>query len=83
MNLRIFAKLGTDEKVAVMCGHGQNSTIATMLSKQFGGNWLFVETVHSCIEGIKFNDGQIYNGFNPDIEKYSSAIIEIVKHGNG
>lgn len=75
--LRVFAKLETDEKAAVFCGFGESHMVMCLLKKKFGGDWVPVQDVHRGIECIKFNDGQVYKGFSPDIEKYCSNVIEI------
>lgn len=77
MKLRIFAKLGTDEKVALMCYPDHNRVIVDLLNKQFGKDWVMVDTALPCVEGVKFNDGLIYRGFEVDKERYSDAIIKI------
>lgn len=79
MLLRIFAKVGTDEKIAVMCYHNQAVSVMALLNKKYGCDWLPVDNVMSCIEGIKFSDGEVYKGFEADKDRYSPAIIQLVK----
>ena len=82
--LKIFAKYKTDEKVAVYCHQGQISTIQNELNSQFGGNWLLVDECMTGGEILKFNDGQIYNGFKPNKPenyRYSKAIVRFRING--
>lgn len=75
--IKIFAKFGTDEKIAVYCHPGQKNLLIISFEKQFGGRWLLVDEVFTSNEILMFNDGQIYNGFEPaqpDRFRYSKAI---------
>jgi hypothetical protein len=72
--LIIFAKYKTDEKAAIWCLPYQKQDILIALEKQYGGRWLPVDEMMTGGEILKFNDGQIYKGFNPNIKRYSKAI---------
>lgn len=49
--------------------------IIKRLNEEFGGEWLWVDEVRTSGEILKFNDSQIYKGFEADDNKrYSSAI---------
>jgi len=62
--LRIFAKLNTSEKVAIICRQSDIPAVQGALIKKHGGNWLFVDTVIADKnEVIYFDDGLIYQGF--------------------
>lgn len=49
------------------------------LNQDFGGNWVFVETINPSVEVIKFDDGLIYRGFDGVRERYSDAIKTLSK----
>lgn len=75
--LRIFAKYNTDEKVAIYCQRDQIRYIIEKLNRDYGENWLLVDECRTGIEILKFNDGQIYRGFEPATPhnfRYSKAI---------
>lgn len=76
--LKIFAKYGTDEKVAMFCHPRQEiRPIQKSLQILYGGEWLLVDDVKTSYEILKFNDGQIYRGFDPSKPldfRYSKAI---------
>ena len=76
--LKIFAKYGTDEKVAMFCHPRQEiRPIQISLETLFGGDWLLVDEVKTSCEILKFNDGQIYKGFDSSKSfdfRYSKAI---------
>lgn len=74
----IFAKYGTDEKVAIHCTGWRKDLIKEKLNEQFGGEWMYVDDCMRDREIIKFNDGQIYKGFEPaqpNNFRYSKAIV--------
>lgn len=80
--LKIFAKHGTDEKIAVYCHRGQFAMLQNEFDRQFGGKWLLVDECLTGGEILKFNDGQVYQGFEPnqpDDFRYSKAIVKIHK----
>lgn len=77
MNLRIFAKVGTDEKAAVNCSQNEVPQVNTLLGRRFGGEWVLVDQCHGLIECIHFTDGMIYKGFNPVIERYSPLLKQL------
>ena len=82
--LKIFAKYGTDEKVAVYCRSGQIQDIMKKLNEIFGGKWILVDECMTGGEILKFNDGQIYRGFEPqqpDDFRYSKAIKKFKLYG--
>jgi len=82
--LKIFAKHGTDEKIAVYCHKGQVVNLQKSFENQFGGNWLLVDECYTSGEILKFNDGQIYKGFEPnqpDEFRYSKAIVPFKFNG--
>ncbi len=75
--LKIFAKYGTDEKIAVYCRPTQIRVLQLEFRKQFGGEWLLVDECMIGGEILKFQDGRIYRGFEPeqsDDYRYSNAI---------
>ncbi|MCT3673593.1 hypothetical protein HZQ94_10385 [Elizabethkingia anophelis] len=75
--LKIFAKYNTDEKIAVFCLPDQVRTFQIKFGKEFGGDWLLVDEVMTNGEILKFNDNQIYKGFDPSQAidyRYSNAI---------
>jgi hypothetical protein len=78
--LIILAKLRTDEKIAV---YVPDKTHVRLLQQTFknlyGGEWILVDEVFGS-EFIKFNDGKVYNGFEPgqaDNYRYSDAIKSV------
>lgn len=75
--LRVYAKLGTTEKVITFVYKDTIAEVQKQLNKRYGGEWIFVEMLHPA-EGIKFDDGMLYKGFNPKIKRYSKAIIPIL-----
>lgn len=75
--VKIFAKQGSDEKALVVCQIDQVVSVMKALTEKYDGNWLFVDKVNPG-ELLHFNDGQIYRGFNPSIERYS-PLIETVR----
>ena len=82
--LKIFAKYGTDEKVAVYCRKDQILAILDRLAQEYGGDWLLVDECMTGGEILKFNDGQIYRGFEPqqpDDFRYSKAIKKFKLYG--
>ena len=82
--LKIFAKYGTDEKVAVYCRKEQMVTIIRRLIQEYGGDWLLVDECMTGGEILKFNDGQIYCGFEPQQPedfRYSKAIKKFKLYG--
>ncbi len=73
--LKIFAKYGTDEKIAVFCHKGQIAQLRERFENEYGGIWMLVDECMTGGEILKFNDSQIYKGFEADDNKrYSSAI---------
>lgn len=75
--LKIFAKYGTDEKIAVFCHKGQIAQLRERFENEYGGIWVLVDECMTGGEILKFNDSQIYKGFEPgkpDNFRYSSAI---------
>jgi hypothetical protein len=75
--LKIFAKYGTDEKIAVFCQRNQVSRLQERFEVEFGGKWLLVDECLTGGEILKFQDGQTYKGFEPnqtDSFRYSKAI---------
>ena len=75
--LKIFAKYNTDEKAAIFCSRDQVKSILESLNNQYGGSWLLVDECFTGGEILKFNDGQVYLGFEadkPDSYRYSNAI---------
>lgn len=77
--LKIFANYGTSDKVAVYCHPGQIRDIMKKLNEKFGGNWILVDEVKISGEILKFNDNQVYRGFEPsesDDFRYSKAIVD-------
>lgn len=77
--LKIFAKYQTDEKAAIFCSRDQVRQIIESLNKQYGGSWLLVDECFTGGEILKFNDGQVYQGFEanqPNEFRYSKAITK-------
>ena len=75
--IKIFAKYNTDEKVAIYCHRDQISFIQEKLNRDYGGSWCLVDECHTGREILKFNDSQIYRGFEPATPhnfRYSQAI---------
>ena len=66
----IFAKHGTDEKVLITCTREETRKTQLMLEKEHGGQWLWVDQLHSGEEYLKFNDGLEYRGFHVKKERY-------------
>jgi hypothetical protein len=78
--LKIFAKLNTDEKVAVLCARTQVLPTLKKLNSEYGGDWILVDELHPLKEILIFNDGQVYRGYEsnqPDNFRYSKAIKTI------
>ncbi len=75
--IKIFAKKGTDEKVAIECLPRYNAVVIGKLNERFGGEWIAVETIDT-FECIKFNDGDIYKGFDNRAGRYSKAIGKLL-----
>lgn len=73
--MAIFGKLGTTEKVIMPVFQTKTPLIMRSLNSQFGGDWVFIDRLKPG-EGIKFNDGQPYKGFSPNIERYTDAIVQ-------
>lgn len=72
--LKIFAKLGTDQKAAIYCHPGQTQAIKLKLNSYYGGEWMAVDECMISGEILMFNDGQMYEGFDHRVERYSKAI---------
>ena len=70
--IRIFAKLGTSEKVLVATYEGA-SVIALKLNKQYGGDWIWVDKLDSG-EILTFSDSSTYRGFHGKNERYAKGI---------
>ncbi len=66
----IFAKLNTTEKIAVNKPLGLTHVIRSYLNRKYGGEWLLVECVRND-EILKFNDNNLYKGFNTSIDRYT------------
>ena len=65
--IKIFARQGSTIKVAILLPNGVQNVVRKAqieLHETYGGNWLYVEDVKEN-EIIRFNDGKIYNGFEP------------------
>lgn len=78
--LKIFAKHGTDEKIAVYCTRYQIPSLMQKFENQFGGAWLLVDECSPGDEILKFNDGQIYRGFESNMHegfRYSKSILKL------
>ena len=73
VQVRIFAKHGTDEKVIILCPRQNVGQVQKALIKSYGGNWLLVDDL-KVDEIIKFNDNQEYLGYNPNVKRYCSKI---------
>lgn len=75
--LKIFAKYGTDEKIAVYCRPEQTRVLQIEFGKQFGGEWVLVDECMTTGEILKFHDGKVYRGFESGQAngyRYSDAI---------
>lgn len=79
--IAIFAKLGTDEKIVTECQRSEVGALCRIYESQFGGRWVFADQcTYRLKEVIKFKDGQVYKGFEPDKPKdyrYSPTITKI------
>jgi hypothetical protein len=73
MQVRIFAKHGTDEKVIIACPRPNVGQVMEALCKADGGRWLLVDDL-KVNEIVRFNDGQKYQGYSPKINRYCSKI---------
>jgi hypothetical protein len=78
MEQRIFAQKGTTKKAVIRCMKGQVENVMIILSQKYGGSWIWVDQLKP-FEGIMFDDGLTYHGFNPNTERYSTAIVNLVK----
>ena len=79
---KIFAKLGTDEKIVALCVRDQVPQLINLFNEKFGGQWLLVDQLDATCEILKFNDGQIYKGFDAQASegfRYSKAITVLNK----
>ena len=77
MQIRIFAKKGTDEKVIILCPRQNVGQVQEALNKAYEGNWLLVDDL-KVDEVIRFNDGQKYQGYTPKIDRYCSKIETLI-----
>jgi hypothetical protein len=76
--LKIFAKVGTNEKALVPCTQEEVEITQTCLNKQHGGSWIWVDKIYAYDnESIIFTDGQVYNGFDNRKARYSDAIKKL------
>lgn len=74
--IKIFAKKGTTEKVAIMCESPQIEIVQMILNRRLKGDWYFVDIVQSH-EILLFQDGLKYDGFSPDQERYCDGVTPI------
>lgn len=76
--LKIFAKLGTQEKAAMFVHpRAETRPILRSLSTIYGGEWLLVDECMTSGEILLFKDDMVYRGFEADKpidHRYSSAI---------
>ena len=72
---KIFAKHGTDEKVFIICKNESVRDVQIMLTEKFGGNWVWVDSLDTQNEFLKFNDGLFYQGFHGNKSRYCNAIL--------
>jgi len=79
-NFKIFAKHRTSEKVLISCSQEQCREIQQKLNDKYGGEWVLVDSIDPFFEILHFDDGFVYNGFNPSIERYSTAIDSITEN---
>lgn len=75
--IKIFAKKGTNEKVAIACTSEQVGEIQTLLNNKYGRSWVWVDKLLPLAEVIKFTDDMVYQGFDGKSERYSSSIERI------
>ena len=76
--VKIFANLNTDEKVLVLCAKSQVDEVRNLIQLKYGGAWLYVDDIDPRTEILKFNDGMIYSGFNPEQERYANGIEKLI-----
>ena len=74
--LKIFAKKDTNEKVLMYVPNGYVKDVLEKLNNKFGRNWLWVDSLKPG-EALSFTDNMVYQGYTPDIERYSSNIIKL------
>ena len=77
--LKIFAKYGTDEKIAIFCHRSQYQYLKNEFNVRFGGEWILVDDCIIQEEILRFKDGMVYNGFDPlkpEDYRYSNAITK-------
>jgi|GEM_PF-4264156 len=74
----IFAKLGTTEKVIIESYSNEFTAVAQKKLNELGGQWVKVDDLKFG-EMLEFSDDQKYEGFNPDINRYSNQIAPLIK----
>lgn len=79
--LRIFAKVGTSEKIACLCKTDQVQALLLEFNIQYGGDWVPVDDVRTSYEILKFDDGLVYRGFHGFDKRYSAAITKFTFRG--
>lgn len=70
----------TSEKVLISCSQEQCKDIQGKLNDKFGGEWVLVDSIDPFFEILHFDDGLVYDGFDPSIERYSTAIDSILEN---
>lgn len=80
--IKIFARQGSTIKVAILLPNGVQHVVRKAqieLHMKYGGDWVYVEDVKEN-EVIRFDDGKIYNGFEPgqpDDYRYCASIEKL------
>jgi hypothetical protein len=74
--IKIFAKRGTNLKCIIPVPNENIHEVLLHLNATQDGDWVLVDVLKPG-EGILFSDGMAYQGFHPDIERYSDRIIKV------
>lgn len=70
----VFAKRYTTEKVIILCQNNKIGEKMEALNRQFGGNWIYVDSINKETEILKIDDNLKYEGFKLSQERYINGV---------